>query len=117
ETMRTTAQIVRGYRGPALFSFGFRPFFLLAGGFAALAIPVWIAAMLGDGGLAGTVTRDWHAHEMLFGYTVAVITGYMIIAGANWTGHYPVAGAPVMVLAALWLAGRAAMLWPGPDTI
>lgn len=115
ETMRTTAQIVRGYRGLALFSFGFRPFFLLAGGFAALAVPLWIGAMLGFGDMAGAATRDWHVHEMLFGYTSGVIAGYMIIAGANWTGHYPVAGRPVMVLAGLWLAGRLAMLWPGPE--
>ena len=116
-TMRTTAQIVRGYEGPALFSFGFRPFFLLAGGFAALAVPLWIAGLLGVAGgpLAAAATRDWHVHEMLFGYTGAVIVGYMVIAGANWTGHYPVAGVPVMVLVALWLAGRVAMLWPGAE--
>jgi uncharacterized protein involved in response to NO len=47
---------------------------------------------------------------MLFGYTGAVIAGYMIVAGANWTGRYPVAGAPVRLLSALWLTGRAAML-------
>jgi len=116
-TERTTAQIIRAYRGPALFSFGFRPFFLLAGGFAALAIPLWIGALLGGGGLAGALARDWHVHEMLYGYTAAVIIGYMIIAGANWTGHYPVAGLPVMLLAGLWLAGRAAMLLAGPDKI
>lgn len=114
ETMRTTAQIIRAYRGPALFSFGFRPFFLLAGAFAALAIPLWIGVLSGGGSLAGTVTRDWHVHEMLFGYTAAVIAGYMIIAGPNWTGRYPVAGAPVAALAALWLAGRAAMLLAEP---
>ena len=48
-----------------------------------------------DPAVAATFTRDWHVHEMLFGYTGAVIVGYMIIAGANWTGHYPVAGTPV----------------------
>jgi uncharacterized protein involved in response to NO len=63
------------------------------------------------------VTRDWHVHEMLYGYTAAVIIGYMIIAGANWTGHYPVAGSPVVLLVALWLAGRGAMLLAGPDNI
>jgi uncharacterized protein involved in response to NO len=114
ETMRTTAQIIRAYRGPALFSFGFRPFFLLAGVFAAVAVPLWIAVLSGGGPLAGAVTRDWHVHEMLFGYTAAVIAGYMIIAGPNWTGRYPVAGAPVAALAALWLAGRAAMLLAEP---
>lgn len=117
EKQRTTAQIVRGYKGPALFSFGFRPFFLFSAVFAALAVPLWIAAMLGAGDMASVITRDWHAHEMLFGYTLAVITGYMIIAGANWTGHYPVAGFPVMVLVSLWLAGRVVMLLPGANPI
>ncbi|PKP99132.1 MAG: NnrS family protein [Alphaproteobacteria bacterium HGW-Alphaproteobacteria-13] len=110
ETKRTTAQIIRDYRGPALFGFGFRVFFLLAGIFAALAVPLWIGVLWWGGPLAGAVTRDWHVHEMLFGYTGAVVAGYMIIAGPNWTGRYPVAGAPVAALAALWLAGRAAML-------
>lgn len=110
--MRTTAQILRDYRGPALFSFGFRPFFLLAGIWGALAVPLWVLPWLGwaPGGMGAVFTRDWHVHEMLFGYAGAVITGYMIVAGANWTGHYPVAGRPVMALVALWLAGRLAML-------
>lgn len=109
--MRTTAQILRDYRGPALFSFGFRPFFLLASIWAALAVPLWMFALLAaDGDMAATFTRDWHVHEMLFGYTGAVIVGYMIIAGANWTGHYPVAGTPVLLLVVLWIAGRAVML-------
>ncbi|PWG01735.1 NnrS family protein [Sphingosinicella humi] len=109
--MKTTAQILRDYRGPALFSFGFRPFFLLASVWAALAVPLWMLALFGAGeDMAAIFTRDWHVHEMLFGYTGAVIVGYMIVAGANWTGHYPVAGRPVVLLAALWIAGRAAML-------
>lgn len=109
--MKTTAQILRDYRGPALFSFGFRPFFLLASIWAALAVPFWMLALFGAGeDMAAIFTRDWHVHEMLFGYTGAVIVGYMIVAGANWTGHYPVAGRPVVLLAALWIAGRAAML-------
>lgn len=113
KTMRTTAQLVRAYRGPPLWSFGFRPFFLLAGLFAALAIPGWAAALVG--GAPPTITRDWHVHEMLWGYAGAVIAGYMMIAGANWTGRYPVVGRPVMVLAGLWLAGRVAMAAPGLD--
>lgn len=110
--MKTTFQIIRDYRGPALFSFGFRPFFLLASVWAALAVPLWILPLLGVGNnMAAVFTRDWHVHEMLFGYTSAVIVGYMIVAGANWTGDYPVAGRPVVVLVALWVAGRAAMLF------
>ncbi len=109
--MKTTAQILRDYRGPALFSFGFRPFFLLASIWAALSVPLWLLSYLAAGDTAAAIfTRDWHVHEMLFGYTAAVIVGYMTIAGANWTGHYPVAGRPIVVLVAIWIAGRAAML-------
>jgi uncharacterized protein involved in response to NO len=119
---RTTAQILRDYRGPALFSFGFRPFFLFAALWAAATIPLWIAALLlGSGALATLVTRDWHVHEQLFGYTGAVIVGYLTVAGANWTGRFPVAGRPIAGLLALWLAGRAAMLasavWPALATV
>jgi uncharacterized protein involved in response to NO len=109
--MKTTAQILRDYRGPALFSFGFRPFFLLASIWAALSVPLWLLSYLAAGDTAAAIfTRDWHVHEMLFGYLAAVIVGYMTIAGANWTGHYPVAGRPIVVLVAIWIAGRAAML-------
>lgn len=108
---KTTAQILRDYRGPALFSFGFRPFFLLASIWASLAILFWVLPMLGAAeGMSAFLTRDWHVHEMLFGYTGAVIVGYMTVAGANWTGHYPVAGRPIVLLVALWIAGRIAML-------
>ena len=109
--VRTTAQILRDYRGPALFSFGFRSFFLFAAIWSALAVPLWIVALFaGIDGLAEAVTREWHAHEMLFGYAGAVIVGYMTVAGANWTGRFPVAGRPIVALLALWIAGRAAML-------
>ncbi|MGB3864666.1 MAG: NnrS family protein [Xanthobacteraceae bacterium] len=108
---KTTAQILRDYRGPALFSFGFRPFFLLASIWASLAIVLWMLPMLGVGdAMAVFLTRDWHTHEMLFGYAGAVIVGYMTVAGANWTGRYPVAGRPIVVLVVVWLAGRMAML-------
>lgn len=115
--IRTTAQILRDYRGPALFSFGFRPFFLFAALWAATAVPLWIAALLsGSEALAAVFTRDWHVHELLFGYTGAVIVGYLTVAGANWTGRFPVAGWPIAALFMLWLAGRVAMLmsadWP-----
>ncbi len=116
---KTTAQILREYRGHPLWSFGFRPFFLFAAVFAALAVPLWIIAFLGLGAAraAEFFSRDWHVHEMLFGYAGAVIVGYLTVAGANWTGKYPVAGRPIVALLLLWLAGRFAMLflpWIGP---
>lgn len=103
----------RAYAGPALFSFGFRPFFLFAALFAGLAVPAWLAAFalgipLGAGGNA----MAWHAHEMIFGYTGAVVAGFLLTAIPNWTGRSPVMGWPLALLFGLWLAGRIAMAMP-----
>jgi len=92
----------------ALFALGFRPFYLLAAAFAAVAIPIWLAV------LAGRMTTPmpgiwWHAHEMLFGFAAAVIVGFLFTAGRNWTGLDTPAGGPLAVLAGLWLAGRVAI--------
>jgi uncharacterized protein involved in response to NO len=108
--MTTTAERYRTYRGPALFSMGFRPFFLFASAWAALAIPTWIAAYAGVLP-AEQFTRSWHVHEMLFGYLGGVIAGFLLTAVPNWTGRLPVAGAPLAALFALWVAGRFAMLF------
>lgn len=98
------------YSGPTLFSYGFRPFFLGAGLFALISIPLW---MLFYGGVlelnAPFPATDWHIHEMLFGYTAAVITGFLFTAIPNWTGRMPIRGWPLAGLALLWLAGRLAM--------
>ncbi len=108
--MTTTAERYRAYRGPAVFSMGFRPFFLFAGLWAALSIPIWIAAYAGLLPIE-QFTRSWHAHEMLFGYLGGVIAGFLLTAVPNWTGRLPVAGAPLAALFALWAAGRLAMLF------
>ncbi len=98
------------YVGPALFSYGFRPLFLLAGCFAALVVPLWMLVWSGEVALSGPFSPlDWHIHEMLFGYTSAVIAGFMFTAIPNWTGRMPTRGWPLMALAALWLAGRLAV--------
>jgi uncharacterized protein involved in response to NO len=98
------------YTGPALFSYGFRPLFLAAGLFAVLIVPLWIAVWSGQVALGGPFSpTDWHIHEMLFGYTSAVIAGFLFTAIPNWTGRMPTRGWPLMVLAALWLAGRFAV--------
>lgn len=107
----TTAERYRSYRGLPLFSMGFRPFFLLAAIWAALAVPVWIAAFAGWLP-AEHFGRDWHAHEMVFGYLSGVIAGFLLTAVPNWTGRLPVTGAPLVGLVLLWCAGRAAMLFP-----
>ncbi len=97
----------RSYDGPTLFSFGFRPFFLLGSVYAGLAILVWLPVFLGELSLTTAfLPRDWHVHEMLYGFLPAVITGFLFTAIPNWTGRLPLRGRPLMFLVALWIAGR-----------
>jgi uncharacterized protein involved in response to NO len=101
----------RTYAGPALFSYGFRPFFLAAASWAAFNILLWIPQYLG---LMSVPTEfsalDWHIHEMLYGYVAATVAGFLLTAIPNWTGRLPVNGWPLAGLVLLWLAGRAAIL-------
>lgn len=112
--MMSSSEQIRTYAGPALFSFGFRPFFLSAA-VVASAVPLIAAASLGGavavGGAGGPIA--YHGHEMVFGYLGAVIAGFILTAAPNWTGRPPIVGARLAALFALWLAGRAAMLLPG----
>jgi len=102
----------RDYAGPALFSYGFRPFFLAGGAWAALGALLWLPQYLGAVTLQTTFAPvDWHVHEMLYGYVAAVIAGFMLTAIPNWTGRVPVNGTPLAALALLWLAGRIAVLF------
>jgi len=87
----------------ALFDLGFRPFYLLAGAFAALAVPLWAAQYAGW--LPGADLR-WHAHEMIFGYAFAVITGFVFTAVRNWTARPTPAGGALAAIAGLWLLAR-----------
>lgn len=101
------------YQGPALFSYGFRPFFLGASLFAALAIPAWILTLAGVGGWGFVYpARDWHVHEMVFGFLPAVITGFLFTAMPNWTDRTPIRGTTLILVSALWLAGRLLMAVP-----
>jgi uncharacterized protein involved in response to NO len=104
-----TADARPAYAGPALFSLGFRPFFLLGAAWAALAVPLWLGSFMHG----GAFTRAWHIHEMLFGFLAAVIAGFLTTAVPNWTGRPAISGGPLAALVALWLAGRLAMLFPG----
>jgi uncharacterized protein involved in response to NO len=98
----------RTYQGPVLFSYGFRPFFLLGSIYAGLAILVWLPAFWGELSLISAfIPRDWHIHEMLYGFLPAVITGFLFTAIPNWTGRLPLRGRPLMFLVAVWIAGRA----------
>jgi uncharacterized protein involved in response to NO len=88
---------------PALLALGFRPFYLLAGAYAALSVPLW---MLQYFGVAPPVQPLWHAHEMIFGYAFAVIAGFLLTAVRGWTGRPTPSGAPLAALAAIWVAAR-----------
>ncbi len=112
--MASTAERMRAHAGPAILSFGFRPFFLLAALWAALAMVLWILALAGGLDLPGRLDGvDWHIHAALFGFVPAVLAGFLLTAIPNWTGRLPVTGCPLAALAGLWLAGRVAMLATG----
>jgi uncharacterized protein involved in response to NO len=98
---------------PAILAYGFRPFFLLAGMHAALAIPVWISSLHGHY-LPGPPlsAHSWHAHEMIFGFVAAAMAGFILTAVPSWTGRRGFAGAPLIGLTLLWLAGRVVMTFP-----
>ncbi|HVJ24675.1 MAG TPA: NnrS family protein [Burkholderiales bacterium] len=96
-----------------MWSAGFRPFFLGAAAWAAIAVPVWLAAYVHGYALRGMPALFWHGHEMVYGFGLAAVAGFLLTAIPNWTGRLPVRGLPLALLAALWLAGRIAMLVPG----
>lgn len=94
-------------RGFALFALGFRPMYLLAALYAAVSVAVWSAQFAGWLPTAAAISGStWHAHEMVFGYALAVIVGFLLTAGRNWTNQPTPSGAPLAALAALWLAAR-----------
>lgn len=96
------------------FAYGFRPFFLAAGVFAVVAIAAW-AWMFASGGapLGALPGFLWHGHEMLFGFIGAAIAGFLLTAVPSWTGSRGFAGAPLVILTLLWLAGRIAFALAG----
>lgn len=103
-----------GPRGFGLLRLGFRPFYLAAALLAALAIPLWTASFLGHAPEALTLGLAWHAHEMVFGFAVAVLIGFLYTAARNWTGMPTPRGTHLALLVLLWLAGRLAMLSAPP---
>ncbi len=101
----------RPHSGPAVLSAGFRPFFLLAGLWAALAVPLWLALFAGQTQVPTAFSPTiWHVHEMVFGYGAAVVAGFLLTAIPNWTGRMPVQGRALAALALIWVTGRMAVL-------
>lgn len=97
-----------------LLSYAFRPFFLLNGVAGVIGILLWLAVLSGNGAaLSPADPVLWHAHEMLVGFIMATIAGFVLTAGANWTGRPPVSGMALGSLVLAWLLGRIAMLLAG----
>ncbi len=97
----------------ALFNLGFRPFFLGAGIFAILSIASWMLVYFSHSFVSVThiSISQWHAHEMLYGYGMAVVAGFLLTAVKNWTGIQTLHGRPLMALFMLWCAARVLFLF------
>ena len=94
----------------AFFSYGFRPFFLAAGCYAPIAILDWLGVLAGWWSSPNPASPIWwHGHEMVFGWAVAAVCGFLLTAIPNWSSSRPVTGAALAFLWGLWLLGRAGM--------
>lgn len=100
-------------QGCALFNLGFRPFFLGAGIFAMLSIAWWALLYTGHSlvQIQSITNAQWHAHEMLYGYGLAVVAGFLLTAVRNWTGIPTLNGKPLLGLFALWVSARVLFLY------
>jgi uncharacterized protein involved in response to NO len=107
----------RNYQGAILLANSFRPFFLFGSVQAGLAILVWLPVFYGQLSLVSAFApRDWHVHEMLYGYLPAAITGFLFTAIPNWTGRLPIRGTPLLVLVLVWVAGRVSVTFSAETT-
>ena len=109
---RERAAVPSGASGFALWNLGFRPFYLLASVFSAVSVLAWAAQFSGYLSAAYLQGPLWHGHEMLFGFTLAVVAGFLLTAVRAWTGQPTATGAPLMALVGLWVAGRILVLTP-----
>jgi uncharacterized protein involved in response to NO len=96
---------------PTFLTYGFRPFFLAAGLWSASALLLWIVMFATGSTIPSRFDPlAWHIHEMLFGFVMAAVAGFLLTAIPNWTGRLAVRGRPLALLASLWLLGRIACL-------
>jgi uncharacterized protein involved in response to NO len=102
-----------------LLRLGFRPFFLFGVVLAAVAIPLWVLALLG--GESSPAPQGgwlaWHRHELVFGFAGAIISGFLLTAVQTWTGQPSISGRPLGLLAGLWLLGRLSWWLPSAEVL
>jgi uncharacterized protein involved in response to NO len=90
-----------------IFALGFRPFFLLAGWLAILLMAFWVPVFVGGVSFDTYYGQiGWHSHEMIFGYAIAVIAGFLLTAVRNWANTPTPSGLPLAGMSALWLVAR-----------
>lgn len=110
--MTTSAEQIRAYSGPAVFSYGFRPFFLFGALWAAITVALWLPMLSGHLDLPSALAPiEWHIHELVYGYVPAIVAGFLLTAVPNWTGRLPVVGTRLGVLFFIWVAGRLAIFF------
>ncbi len=89
--MKSTAEQIRAYTGPAIWLIGFRPFFLGGAIWAALTVGLWLPMLSGYLTLPSAFTpTEWHIHELIYGYVPAIVAGFLLTAVPNWTGRLSV---------------------------
>src|SRR4051812_20799717 len=110
--LRIDEQAREAPRGFALWSLGFRPFYLLGAAYAALAVVLWALQFSGLLPFEALPGPSWHGHEMLFGFALAIVSGFLLTAVRNWTGQPTPSGPTLAALALLWVAARVTMYPP-----
>ncbi|WP_178125089.1 NnrS family protein [Pseudomonas sp. Fl4BN1] len=114
----TVSERWRQWAAQPLWSLGFRPFFLAGAGFACIALAgwgLWLHGWTRWEPVAGMLA--WHRHEMLFGFAVAIIAGFLLTAVANWTGRPGLSRTPLILLWLVWLLARLAWWLPMPPAL
>jgi uncharacterized protein involved in response to NO len=107
------------HTGVAILNLGFRPFFAGAAVFSVLSMLVWTGSYVfgWHWPQASLPAATWHAHEMVFGYGMAVIAGFLLTAVKNWTGVQTLYGIPLLLLVLLWLCARLLLLAGGAELL
>ena len=101
------------FRLTTLLDYGFRPFFLLNGIFAIVVVLLWTLLWHGGWPSGPENFALWHAHEMLVGFAMATVAGFLLTAIPNWTGRPRLEGWLLGWLVLAWLCGRIAMATSG----